>query len=63
MFFSHEELEDYLSEDESRRVLKTIIGWGRYAEIFDYDYNSGVLMIPEEEEVQPPAAGSPNVAV
>lgn len=58
-----QELEDYLSEDESRRVLETIIGWGRYAEIFDYDYNSGVLMMPEEEEIRHnAAAGPPDVA-
>jgi len=45
-----QELEDYLTDDEAERVLETAITWGRYAEIFDYDYNSGVLMLPEEEE-------------
>ena len=25
-----------------------MIAWGRYAEIFDYDYTSGVLSLPEE---------------
>jgi NitT/TauT family transport system ATP-binding protein len=45
-----QELEDYLTEDEAERVLEVAISWGRYAEIFDYDYNSGVLMLPEEEE-------------
>lgn len=37
------ELEDYLSEEEAERVLSVIIDWGRYAEIFAYDYNSGIL--------------------
>jgi len=44
-----QELQDYLTDDEAERVLETAITWGRYAEIFDYDYNSGVLMLPEEE--------------
>ncbi len=37
------ELEDHLSEDEAERVLDTVIGWGRHAEIFAYDYDSEVL--------------------
>ena len=36
-------LEDYLTEKEAERVLQTMIEWGRYAELFAYDYNSGVL--------------------
>ena len=42
------ELEDYLTDSEAEKVLETVITWGRYAEIFDYDYTSGVLMLPEE---------------
>lgn len=38
-------LEDYLSESEAERVLRTVIEWGRYAELFAYDYNSGVLSL------------------
>ena len=38
-------LEDYLSEAEAERVLSTVIEWGRYAELFAYDYNSGVLSL------------------
>lgn len=38
-------LEDYLSENEAERVLSTVIDWGRYAELFAYDYNSGVLSL------------------
>lgn len=37
------ELEDYLSEDEAERVLSVVVDWGRYAELFAYDYNSGIL--------------------
>src|SRR5665213_337604 len=39
------ELEDYLSEDEAHQVLETVINWGRYAELFAYDYDSGVLSL------------------
>lgn len=38
-------LEDYLSEKEAERVLKTMIDWGRYAEIFAYDFNTGILSL------------------
>lgn len=40
-----EELNKHLSEDESERVLKVIIDWGRYAEIFAYDYDSGTFSL------------------
>ncbi len=39
------ELEDYLSEEEAERVLESVINWGRYAEIFAYDYDRGVLSL------------------
>ncbi|KTC98658.1 AAA-associated domain-containing protein [Legionella erythra] len=38
-------LEDYLSEKEAERVLRTMIDWGRYAEIFAYDFNTGILSL------------------
>lgn len=37
------ELEDHLSEDEAERVLQVMIDWGRYAELFAYDYDAGVF--------------------
>jgi NitT/TauT family transport system ATP-binding protein len=39
------ELEDFLSEEEAEQVLTTMIDWGRYAEIFAYDYNTGILSL------------------
>jgi NitT/TauT family transport system ATP-binding protein len=39
------ELEDHLSEEEAQRVLETVINWGRYAELFAYDYDSGILSL------------------
>lgn len=38
-------LEDFLSEKEAERVLHTMIDWGRYAEIFAYDFNAGMLSL------------------
>lgn len=38
-------LEDFLSDKEADRVLRTMIDWGRYAEIFAYDFNSGILSL------------------
>jgi NitT/TauT family transport system ATP-binding protein len=34
------ELEDYMSEDYADETLKTIVSWGRYAELFSYDEQS-----------------------
>jgi NitT/TauT family transport system ATP-binding protein len=42
-------LEDYFTEKEAERVLETAIGWGRYAELFAYDYNTGVLSLEDPE--------------
>ncbi len=48
------ELEDFLSEEEAERVLTVVIDWGRYAELFAYDYNSGILSTenPGEEVIE-----------
>lgn len=43
-FFLHE-LEEKLSKNEADRVFRLIIDWGRYAEIFAYDYDSGNLSL------------------
>jgi NitT/TauT family transport system ATP-binding protein len=42
-----QELEAYFTEDEAKRVLATMIDWGRYAEIFAYDYNSGLMSLED----------------
>ncbi|WP_432260427.1 ABC transporter ATP-binding protein [Cupriavidus sp. TMH.W2] len=43
------ELEQFLKPAEAERVLSVAIGWGRYGEIYEYSYNSGMLTLPEEE--------------
>lgn len=44
--FEHE-LETFFSREEAQRVLATVIDWGRYAELFAYDYNSGLLSLED----------------
>ena len=44
-----DELQAYLSEQAAEEVLKVAIDWGRYAEIFAYDYNSGLLSLENPE--------------
>jgi NitT/TauT family transport system ATP-binding protein len=39
------ELERYFSDDEAEQQLDTIIDWGRYAELFAFDEDSGELFL------------------
>jgi NitT/TauT family transport system ATP-binding protein len=32
-----DELEDHMSPDYAADTLRTVVGWGRYAELFSYD--------------------------
>ena len=41
--FFHDILDEHFSEEEVLRQLDTAMNWGRYAEIFDYDRESGKL--------------------
>lgn len=43
------ELEDHFSDDDAERVLKIVIEWGRYAELFAYDDQSGKLSMENPE--------------
>lgn len=43
------ELEDYFSDEDAERVLRVIIEWGRYAELFAYDDNTGKLSLENPE--------------
>ena len=42
-----EVLQEKLSEVASRRVLRTMVDWGRYAELFAYNVNSGMLSLED----------------
>lgn len=39
-----------LDEAEAERVLQTVIAWGRHGEVFEYDYNTGLIRLPTGEE-------------
>jgi NitT/TauT family transport system ATP-binding protein len=41
--FFHDILDEHFAEGEVQRQLDTAMNWGRYAEIFDYDRESGRL--------------------
>ncbi|MFJ7566159.1 AAA-associated domain-containing protein [Herminiimonas sp. NPDC097707] len=42
-------LEEFLKDDEAKRVLKVVVEWGRYGEVFEYDYHTGRLKLPESD--------------
>lgn len=43
--FFIEILENHFTTDEAWKQLETAIDWGRYAELFSYDYDSGELYV------------------
>ncbi|MEY9152582.1 AAA-associated domain-containing protein [Bradyrhizobium japonicum] len=44
------ELEDYMSEDYAGETLKTVVSWGRYAELFAYDEQSETFSLENPGE-------------
>jgi NitT/TauT family transport system ATP-binding protein len=44
------ELEDHMSEEWANDTLERLINWGRYAEIFAYDYDTETFRLEEPEE-------------
>ncbi|WP_374439182.1 ABC transporter ATP-binding protein [Pseudomonas panipatensis] len=44
-----ERLEEFMDAEEAERVLKVVIEWGRYAELFEYDFHTRRLTLPEPE--------------
>ncbi|KSV75964.1 hypothetical protein N185_16080 [Sinorhizobium sp. GW3] len=40
-----DELEDFMSPEQAAQTLKTVIQWGRYAEIFAYDESSEIFSL------------------
>ncbi len=51
--FFHDILDEHFAEDEVQRQFETAMNWGRYAEIFDYDRESGRLL-----QTEPPSSGT-----
>jgi NitT/TauT family transport system ATP-binding protein len=46
-------LEEHLEQDEAKRTLEIAVEWGRYGEVYEYDYHLGRLKLPEQEARQP----------
>jgi NitT/TauT family transport system ATP-binding protein len=44
-----DELEDHMSPDYADDTLRTVIGWGRYAELFSYDEEAEQFSLEEVE--------------
>ncbi len=45
-----DELEDHMSPDYARRTLQTVIGWARYAELFDFDEEADQFFLDEDDD-------------
>src|SRR5579863_7486821 len=56
--FFHDILDEHFAEDEVQRQFETATNWGRYAEIFDYDRESGRLTQPELASSEPAIASA-----
>jgi NitT/TauT family transport system ATP-binding protein len=39
-----------LDEAEAEAALRVAIEWGRYGDLFEYDFNTGVIRMPEDEK-------------
>ena len=46
-------LRESLDAEEAERVLQVAIEWGRHGEVFDYNYHTGMIQLPEPDEVSP----------
>ena len=43
-------LEEFMDAVEAKRVLEVAIEWGRYGEVYGYDFHTGRLTLPEKSE-------------
>lgn len=43
-------LRETLDKEEAERVLNVAIGWGRHGEVYSYNYNTGMIQLPEADE-------------
>jgi NitT/TauT family transport system ATP-binding protein len=53
--FFRDILDEHFSADEVERQFETVLNWGRYAEIFDYDSENHRLFHREDADVLPAA--------
>jgi NitT/TauT family transport system ATP-binding protein len=45
-----DELEDHMSPEYAEETLRTVISWGRYAEVFSYDEEAAQFSLEDIEE-------------
>jgi NitT/TauT family transport system ATP-binding protein len=45
-------LRESLDAAVAERVLRTAIEWGRYGEVFEYEFNTGLIHLPAGEEAE-----------
>ena len=43
-------LEEFLEKEEASRVMEIAVEWGRYGEVYEYDFHTGRLKLPDQEE-------------
>ena len=43
-------LSDSMNVAEAERVLRVAIEWARYGEVFEYNYHTGMIYLPEQDE-------------
>lgn len=43
-------LNDFVENEEAERMLGVVVEWGRYGEVFEYDFHTGRLRLPENDE-------------
>jgi NitT/TauT family transport system ATP-binding protein len=53
--FFRDILDEHFSTDEVERQFETVLNWGRYAEVFDYDSESRRLFHREDADTVPVA--------
>ncbi len=46
-------LRDSLDKEEAERVLNVAIEWGRHGEVYRYNYHTGMIQLPEADEITP----------
>ncbi|HEY1731153.1 MAG TPA: nitrate/sulfonate/bicarbonate ABC transporter ATP-binding protein [Terriglobales bacterium] len=56
--FFRDILDEHFSSEEVERQFQTALNWGRYAEIFDYDSETGRLFHRDDADVLPVAEGA-----
>jgi NitT/TauT family transport system ATP-binding protein len=40
-----------LNETDADEALRVAVEWGRYGDLFAYDYNTGVIHLPEADQI------------